>query len=238
MQEIKERGRDVEPNVQLTPAAARFDISSPTPRPRGASTAATASGRSASAQASSATAPSGAHSATCRPCPPSSRRRGPWPCSAARSPPALPDAVAVRHAASPSTRRRRAAFRLPPSPRPEPLRPVAGRAVMRLPHPARARTHVGIKGNERERDEEERSRGEEIEREEKEEEGDIVKWSPRNLIISCTGVFTSDRVKKTASRPTRQHGRRRGVYRQISTIMGCLHFRGVSELKPHNCDVL
>ncbi len=196
MQEIKERGRDVEPNVQLTPAAARFDISSPTPRPRGASTAATASGRSASAQASSATAPSGAHSATCRPCPPSSRRRGPWPCSAARSPPASPDAIAVRHAASPSTRCRRAAFKPPPSPRPASLRPVAGRAVAHLPHPARERTRVGRKGNERERDEEERSRGEEIEREEKEEEGDTVKWSHITLLSLAQGYLRPTRVKK------------------------------------------
>ncbi len=100
---------DVEPNMQLTPAAARSGMSLPTPRPRGASIAATVPGRSASAQASSATVPTGAHSATCRLCPPSSRRRRPWPCSAACSPPASPDAVAVRHAASPSTRRRQAA---------------------------------------------------------------------------------------------------------------------------------
>uniref|UniRef100_A0A0E0EHR6 Uncharacterized protein n=1 Tax=Oryza meridionalis TaxID=40149 RepID=A0A0E0EHR6_9ORYZ len=36
--------------------------------------------------------------------------------------------------------------------------------------------------------------------------------------------------------------RRRGVHRQISTIMGCLppkvHFCGVPELNTHNCDAL
>ncbi|BAS71831.1 Os01g0318900 [Oryza sativa Japonica Group] len=49
IEEIKERGRDAEPNVQLTPVAARTGTSSPTPRPKGASAAATAFGRSASA---------------------------------------------------------------------------------------------------------------------------------------------------------------------------------------------